>query len=364
MAIYFILFFLCLFLAFQPVKYGKFFYWLVICILLFMGIFRDFSVGADNVVYSMNFAATDMNPDTWSYYTEFEPGFALFMASIKTYVNSNYYFFMGTVFVIYMIGVNYIIQKECENKVLALFFLVGLLYYTLSFNIMRQCTALSLFCFVIPLLREKNKWYIMLYCALVLLITFYVHRSFIVMLLLPIVIFNRRIHNIFLNKKYIILILIISYVMVFLSQKMYNLIPYIASNLSFLGGRYVGYIDASKDADETVSKLSSLMNVVLAIYIVCVAPKNDKKENYKICYILGIILANCIGSMNALFLRIATNLSFFSIIYFESLWNSIKPIRQRYMFRAVIVLYCLIVFSNAIIKNFGLVVPYINRIIN
>ena len=365
MFIYFILIILFLLSIKMFGSNSKKMYIFFVFLLTFIAFFRSKSVGADNFVYFLNFKNSTMNPLTWSAYTEFEPGFAWFTAFFKTYISNNYLSYMGTLFLVYMIGVNNII-KRFESKLLCLFFWVLFLFYTLSFNIMRQSFALGVYFLYFPLLikmeeceRKRNKYFIM-YLGLVLLTTFYLHRSIIIMAIIPVFIYLKN-SKIFNNKKYLLGILLASYVLVFINSLLYKLIPYIIGYFTFLGDRYVGYIATSSDAEVTISKLSSLMNVIFAMYVVKICPQ-EKINNYLLqTYILSVVLSNLLGSFSDLFLRIALNLSFFQIFVFSYLWTNIHSFRDRLQFRFFLIIYGMIMYSNAIIKNFGLIVPYSNQ---
>lgn len=328
--------------------------------LLFLGFFRSFEVGADNIVYSLNFSYTGMSPYTWSAFTEFESGFAWFMAFFKTYISQDYMLFMGIIFLIFMSGVYYFLKKECKYPLLALFFFVALLYYTQSFNLMRQFTALGLYCFTIPLLKEKR--YVLFHILAVFLLTFFVHRSMIALIIIPICYYT-RIHPLFYeNNKIIYIILIVSYCCVFLSTILYSFIPQISNYFSFLGERYEGYINTASDAEVTISKFSAFLNTAMAIYIVKIMPQTMKKNIFFIYYIVGVVLSNTLGAFSDLFLRISTNFLLFRILIYSNLWYEIPEKKNRYIYRYIVIIYCLILFSNSMLKNFGHVVPYINRL--
>lgn len=181
------------------------------------------------------------------------------------------------------------------------------------------------------------------------------------MVIIPVFIYfkNRKIFN---NKKYLLGILLASYVLVFINSLLYKLIPYIIGYFNFLGDRYVGYIVTSSDAEVTISKLSSLMNVIFAMYVVKICPQ-EKINNYLLqTYILSIVLSNLLGSFSDLFLRIALNLSFFELFVYSYLWSNIKSRKEMLRFRYFVVLYGLIIFVKAIVKNFGDIVPYVNQL--
>jgi len=356
MLIYFVLLFFLYFFANQGKKTCKNAYVVAFFVLLCIGIFRGENVGTDNGIYYDNYKVTTMNPITWSAFTEFEPGFAWFMAFVKTHIYNNFYFFRGVIFVIFMLGINYLLKRYSQNVLLGLFFLVLFLCYTGAFNIMRQYTALGLFCFVLPLLANKKN--LMFYEILVVFLAFFFHRSIIVMSILPLFIYVQRINMFFTNKKYVIILLCLSYVGVFLSDKLYELIPLLSNHISFLGDRYVGYIATSIDAEEQISRLSSLLNTVFAIYIVLICPKDEKKNIFFICYILSLCFANILGSMSALFIRISSNLALFKIVLYSNMWYSVPQKGLGRYYRFFVCIYGLILFVNALIKNFGSVVPY------
>lgn len=92
------------------------------------------------------------------------------------------------------------------------------------------------------------------------------------MAIIPVFIYLKN-SKIFNNKKYLLGILLASYVLVFINSLLYKLIPYIIGYFTFLGDRYVGYIATSSDAEVTISKLSSLMNVIFAMYVVKICPQ-------------------------------------------------------------------------------------------
>lgn len=341
------------------------YYWAFFIFLFFLAFFRAKSVGIDNGIYSMNFIYSTMNPSSWSAYTEFEPGFAWFTAFFKTYISQNYLLYMGVLYTVYALGVNHLF-KRADDRLLCLFFWVLFLFYTQSFNIMRQYFALGLYFWYFPLLEKMdshNKGNIkclVLYVCLVFLTAFYVHRSLIVMSIIPLFIYCKH-WRIFNDKKYLCGLVVASYIVIFANTLLYRLIPYFIGYFSFLGDRYVGYVSTSANAEVTISKISSLLDVAFAVYVLKLWPK-DKLNNYLLqCYVFSVVLANLLGSFSDLFLRIAINLSFFKIFVFSYLWSNIISFKDKYYFRYFVVLYGLIIFIKALVKNFGSVVPYVNQ---
>lgn len=356
MIIYLLILLLLFVFSFQNTKEQKNSYIPFFACLLLLGIFRGEYVGTDNEIYRDNFNATTMNPNSWSTYTEFELGFSWFMALFKNYISNNFYVFRGGIFIVFMLGINFLIRRYCKNHILALFFLILFLIYTDAFNLMRQYTALGLSCFAIPLLLNKKN--IIFYEIIIFFFTFLIHRSLIIMTILPIFIYVNSINSFFTKDKYLILLLCFSYVCVFMSDKLYQLIPFLSENFAFLGERYVGYIYTSIDSTEQISKISSLLNTIFAIYLVKICPNSEKRNLFFICFILSICVANILGAMSALFLRISTNLALFKFILFANIWYSIPNVKDKNIYRLIVCVYGIVLFFNAMIKNFGDVVPY------
>ena len=170
MFIYFLLYFIVLVVSFSLTdkKNERLIFIAFLTIFGFLGYFRCFEVGADNVVYSVNFYATTMNPLSFSAYTEFEIGFSWLIAYFKNYITTDYFTFMGLLYVFWMFAFYRFASFFKEGYLLPLFVGISLLFFTHSNNAMRQTFALSLyviFCMpylfsLLPLHLESNqqKW--------------------------------------------------------------------------------------------------------------------------------------------------------------------------------------------------------------
>ena len=319
--------------------------------------FRDLDVGTDNVIYIKNFNSTTMNPDTWSMYTDFEPGFAFFMAFFKTYICNNYLMFMGVVFFFYFICVNIFIRKTSPNAILSLFFLLSLLFYTRSFNIMRQSLAMGLACLAVVYLINTHR-YILYYCS-ILCISILFHKTIVIFLFVPFFMPN-GITNFIFNKNIIIYaLLIISFFLISHSELITQLLLKITP---ILGDKYVNYANASlqiiDNTDYSISTITAGLNVLFAIYTVKITPNYLKYNVYYRLHILSVILFNFLGAASELFIRLSFNFQIFQIIYFAILWYKIPKNQSRSIYRFVVIIYGLVLFTNAMIKNYGFVVPY------
>jgi hypothetical protein len=366
MFIYFFLLIVSYILSFTTKKYKNISFSFLCVVLFFVGFFRSQSVGSDNVVYSFNFQVCSMNPLSWSAGTEMEPGFSWFMAFFKTYICNVYETFMGVEFLLFMAGTIFLIKKYSSNYCLSLFFLILLLYYTVSFNMMRQSCAISLSFFLLPLVLNPNKKNILFYILGILFVTFYIHRSLIIMLLLPICLYS-NVRKLFISKKYTYVVLISSFVILLSTQVFFSYTTEVGNLFSFLGDRYVGYIQSASDVDadgrETLSYLNAIVKTGLAIFVVFVSPSEILKSPFYVCFILGAFLSNTLAGFNATFYRLAINYMVYGIIFFPILWNSISR-RYSFCYKFVVVFLNLLFFVHAMMNNYDEVVPYVIRIFN
>lgn len=336
-------------------KKHKVFFYSFFFLLLFFAVFRDTSVGSDNFIYAKNYSIVSYNSNTWSAFTEMEPAYCWLMAFCKQSLGMSYVAFMRLNAFVALAGFFFFIKKSSVNMVISLFFFYMLTYYTASFNIMRQFFALGLYLFFysnffFDNLNDKRK--IIIYEIITVLIAFGFQKTLLVLTILPV--FNSEIVGNITRSSKIQIFLWGSFVVGGFSDIMVSNISGLSHILSFLGDRYVGYITVSANS-EKYSILSSLMDTTV-VSLLCYSIKEKRPAGVSYyAVILGVVVANVFGGMSALFLRVATNLNIFRIILFPYAWyNSRNP----KFIKVVLVVYASILFFKAIIKNFGIVVPY------
>mgnify|MGYP001219745625 CR=1 FL=1 len=328
-------------------------------VLAFLGFYRGITVGTDNLVYSMNFKFTNFDPNTWSAYTEFEPGFNFLIALFRRFISNNYLLFMGLMYVCWILAFYKLMVIFNEGYIYPIFIALCLGWLTTTpYNIMRQTFALSLYAFVLPLLLNGRKC---LYVLMCFVIGFLFHRSVIVLAILGVV-DNKYILKLILNKKLVILILALSYIFVFLKQPLVGFLNNHLSIFQFLGDRYIGYISHSEYEEESISKLSALLNTFMA----CLAVYSlDKKHRFYSIYVLfilcGTVFNNFLGSVFVIFMRVATNFTWIFIFCYSATLHHTKGLRGLIL-NNTIVFYCLLIYIKSLIKNFGDIVPYVNRL--
>ena len=114
------------------------------------------------------------------------------------------------------------------------------------------------------------------------------------------------------------------------------------------------YVSGSAGADR-YSVLSSLMNTFITS-LLCYSIKNEEREHISYSMVMfACVVANVFGGLNVFFLRVSTNINVFQIILIPYIWfNSRNP----KTIKIILVCYALIIFIKAIVKNFGMIVPY------
>jgi hypothetical protein len=98
------------------------------------------------------------------------------------------------------------------------------------------------------------------------------------------------------------------------------------------------------------------MDTAMIIVTILCIPKKNRNIIPLYLVIFSTVVANVLGGMSAIFLRVAMNLDIFKIILFPYAWFNCG---SKKWFKIAIVLYSIIIFSKAIIKNFGKIVPYV-----
>lgn len=358
MLIYILLILFLLFISLIPQKYDKITVPVAVIFMMFLGFFRANTVGTDIVVYTVNFVGTTANPISWNQGTEFEIGFNYLIVFFKTYISTDPMIFFGCIFIVFMLGILHLFKRYSIRMPLALFFLVTLGFYTMSFNIMRQLFGFGIICFLLPTLMDKGKY--ILSILYIVVIAYLFHRMLNILILLPIMEFmigNKFLSKIF-TKRNIIIALVLSLIIFTQASKIQGLLVYIASNILNLNERYLMHLSALAQRDS--SFLVTVMQTLFCGYVVIISKK--VKNIYLLAYVMGILITNILGGINPLFIRVGALLTFFAIIYFTFLWYNIKEPKVRFYFRLFSCIYSITYIMNSLIKNFGDVVPYENRL--
>ena len=326
-------------------------------VLLILGISRSLSVGADNLVYSMNFNATTENPGTWSKYTEFESGFNVLIVLFKNFISKDYYVFMGFLYIVWIIAYYRYLKIFKLGYLLPMFLGMSLCLFTTSYNIMRQFFALSLYSFVLPLLLKDRKIAYVIACVC---IGFLFHRSVIALAIVGILLFD-KFDFLFKNKKLLIIVIAFSFLLNFASDFLLSIFNRYIGFFELLGDRYAGYISHAEYEDEKGSKLGALLDTGMAC--MAVFSLNEKGRFYKLFIIFtgcSVLIQNILGPLFVIFLRVATNFAWMrSFVYASIILDKNK--RYSKTINVVIYLYCIFIFTKAMVKGFDIIIPYVDR---
>ncbi len=326
-------------------------------VFLILGISRSLSVGTDNLVYSMNFNSTTNNPESWSRYTEFEVGFNWLIVLFKNFISKDYYVFMSFLYIVWIIAYYRYLNIFNVGYLLPVFLSMSLCLFTTPYNIMRQYFALSIYSFVFPLLLKDRK---ITYAIACVCIGFLFHRSVVTLAIVGVLLLD-KFNFLFQNKKLIIMIIAFSFLLNFASDFLLSIFNKYIGFFEFLGDRYTGYISHAEYEDDKGSKLSALLDTVMAC--VAVYSLNEKGKFYKLFVIFtccGVLIQNILGPLFVIFLRVATNFKWVQPFVYASIMLD-KSKRYNKIVNLVICLYCMVIFFKALIKGFANVVPYVDR---
>ena len=359
MAIYFFLYFTLALslLLYKNKNQERRIAYIFLIVFMILGISRSLSVGTDNQVYSMNFNSTTINPGTWSKYTEFEVGFNVLIVFFKNFISKDYYIFMSFLYVMWIIAYYRYTKIFGNGYLLSMFLSMGLLQFFTPYNIMRQYFALSLYSFVLPLLIKRRIWAYAIACVCV---GFLFHRSVIVLAVVGIL-FIDKLNFIFSHKKVLITVVFLSYFLNFFSDMLLNFFNAYIGFFDLLGDRYSGYISHAEFEDEKGSKLSALLDTIIAC--VAIYSLNEKNKFYKLSVIFlscNVLIQNILGPLFVIFLRIAIHFGWMKAFVFSSIINNNSK-KYNLAINCIIYLYCFIIFTKAVLKNYGDIVPYVER---
>jgi hypothetical protein len=81
------------------------------------------------------------------------------------------------------------------------------------------------------------------------------------------------------------------------------------------------------------------------------------KSPFYICFVLGVVLMNCLSGFNVTFIRLATNFMIYSIVFFPILWNIVEK-KYYIKLNIIVLLISSLFFIHSMQKGYDGVVPY------
>lgn len=336
---------LCLFLLFPKRKDLVF---LAMGLLCFFGLFRGETVGADVLIYCKNIERTTFAPSTWSYYTSFEPGYNIIIAFYNLFFSKPLWF-IGLCNVFFVFAYYKYSKVKVKNILLSFFFVYMIGYYLASYNIIRQYFAISLCLLLATKFNFEDistkKCINLAVCIIFIALMF--HNT--TLSLLSVFIYITL-------KKYIQDKIFFADMLLILSIVIYklNIIPtYLGSlNLFLLNEKTTNYYYAAITGAVEETGYSFLRILLDSSFVAFLMHKNKSINAYIFMMLVAQVFVNLFGSLNPLFARVPTVLFVLSIPIICKVWEEEKSSK------AVIISYCIIIFTNLLIKNYGIVIPY------
>ena len=357
MLFYIIISLILLLFVFLPQKVDKLTYSLSVFFIFILGAFRDKSVGTDTKgIYWGNFKLTTLDPGTWSHYTPFEPGYNVFIGLLKEYVCPSYELFYGLSFAIFFICFVVFLNKTSVRPLVALFFFIAVGYLGFSFNAMRQCVALGLACLSIVYLLENGKN--VKYLIVIMLISILFHKSFMLMMILPI--FRFEWIKSFLTKKILYIIILVCYVAFLFHEHFVNIFYLI---IPYLHERYATYLSGALYVYGRIEVSPKMVTIDTLVCVLCIflARKKDFSIYFWI-YIIGVLMQLLLLPLSYIFHRLITVWMLFGIVIYSNLWDT--DIKYKVYFRTVLIIYAFGRFYIALSRNYNEIIPYSNWLFN
>ena len=307
----------------------------ILLLLIFVAGLRN--VGTDYMMYKYIY----FNP-TVSSADKVELGFKLLINIVYYFFNEKYYIFFLICSAISIIPIFMTFKKNCTYFGFALLVFISLGFYTLSFNIVRQFIALSIFIYALKYIRDKKliKYIISIMVAILF------HTTSLVVLI------AYFFGNAKINKKNLIFIFLILLMSGFLFNPIFN---FVVNNISI----YKMYANYSGVDAGIGTYLVNFIYIIIILFNILNYDKITKNNFDKICVKISTIsVAFIILSLqNILFARLIYYFFIPAIIPFSNIFDFFKDCKTKKIFKIIIVIILLIVYILNIV-SFNGVYPY------
>ena len=331
---------------FKIFKNNKYLLWAGVIGLIIVAAIRDYGVGTDTLSYYFSFSGKEL--DEAVYRSQKGEYLFYFIGDFcQKYLNFDWY-----MFIIYGLSyscIGWAVNKASANKMLSLFMLIALNFFTGSFNLMRQFICMSIMLMAACFLdrnRDKKGLFVFL---LLFVASYFIHHSVILCLLFLPFFFLRVSHIIWYA------IISISFVLGVIFSS------YLSGLFSFLGniaGGYENYVGMVGD-EGSRNIFSNLGLNLVALSTVFLYNRQDNINSiYVKLFAVAVIFQNLFGW--GYFSRVAEYFALFQIITIPIAFEKEKTIRYKYLYFALILVYCFTKFY-LMVPNTNQVVPYRTR---
>ena len=332
--IYIFLFFFLLLASFAPRQYRRILFNVSFFILLMLAAFRSYDIGTDTKTYSNMF--NWINSGEASY---IEGGWRALNLAVG-FLGMSY---TGVLFVaelLCLMPVCYVIKKSVRNINFGLFIYYAMYLYLHSFNIIRQCVAMSICLLSYYFFMHKKMWK----ACLSFLLAFSFHSSALVFL----AVFAIRFLSISLFR--CLLLLSVSYVLGLL---------FVDRFIYIVAGSYAGYLQGTDFGfrEKSVSNiiLCAVVNLFFVIFVMLKKSCLRKEAYWEKCLLLGLCCMNMTQT-----LVLGTRLMFYftqaQCVFYPNYITS-----KRYDKKFLLFLLCVYFFANYIkilVAQWGFLMPY------
>lgn len=294
---------------------------LLILLIIFVGTFRDTTVGTD-IGLGGGYSEYWQNPNGFE--RDLEPLFAYFTLFIKN-ISDSYYFYYSLIFIL-NIFFYYLACKKIEvsfSLFLAILFLSSLL--TPSFNVIRQMLGLSVGLYMYSVFYYGKPTTIrnIVIFEISIILCSLIHTSVVLLCFIPILDIP-AVSQLFSKTWFISLIAVLC---ILLSSSGINQIIQLVLRFSGVFGEradmYLNVVD-NFDIERSHGFLSDLINFTLIIIL----SRNNRNTLFRICfcgYAFSCLSAATLGVLGRAF----DNLLIFSCLYYAQNWSVIMPYNQN-----------------------------------
>lgn len=327
--------FLGLLLSIFTRKYNNSLFILFSITLLLLGCFRAQYIGTDTAHgYKTMFSYFEHGYDV-SY---LDKGWIL-VNKISVALKLGYQGVLAIAELLCVCPVIYVINKVSKNKCLSLFIYYASFIYLHSYNIIRQCIAMS-FCLLVFYFFINKKY---VYSIVFMICAFFFHKTSLIFL--AVFIFMK----LKINLRRIILFCLISFGLGLVCNK--SLFIKIAGPYAFyLEGSSFGFRDDMKSA----IFMSFLVTLFFILYVLMIGEKKLQTEWLK-SYLLGVCCMNVTMSM-LLGTRIIYYFTQFQIFFYTD--YIITKRKEKYLYLFVLILYYSLIFYKIFLGQYSEINPY------
>lgn len=316
------------FLFLSIFKNNKYFLGIASIFLVFLAGYRDWSVGTDTDNYYNIFHGVIVGGDLEFLFS--------YISDLVYDIDKDFGHFLLIMSILTICPVFYVVCKKSSNYMFSIFVYISLFFYFNSFNIIRQSIAVS-FCLLAFYFLELKKYR---FFILSVFIGFLFHKAAILSLLvLPLIYFD-------LKRHWLIVISLSTYLL-----GLFGLFTKIVSLVGFFGDKYLAYTSLLAMREGGI-----FSRLLLNLFLVLIIYSAKKIDLWIVSFYLGVIVLNILSFSPELG-RLSQIFLITQIILLPN-FSSMTVLSNKVIPNAIIITYCLIVFTILLGSNSGEIVPY------